>query len=119
MLWNKVPQNLFFILTLLFSVFALAEEGFQYDAKGKRDPFSPIVSAKGGFSSDVYGVSSIKDIRLEGIVWDGSANSLVVINGEIFKKEEKIGSVKILEIEEKFVVFDVEGEKVKVELRED
>ena len=107
---------LFAGIVIFTAVFAFAEEGFKYDAKGNRDPFMPLVSEGGVYVSDAYGITGIKDVRLEGIVWDEAENSVAIINGEIVKEGQEIGSVKVLKIEKDGVVFDVDGENVKIEL---
>ena len=96
---------------------AFAEEAlFKYNAKGKRDPFVPLISESGGYVSDAYEASAVEDIRLEGIVWDDAKGSIAIINGEIVKEGEVIGSIKVLKINKDGVVFDVGGEKVKIDL---
>ncbi|MBU3912105.1 MAG: general secretion pathway protein GspB [Candidatus Omnitrophica bacterium] len=99
--------------------FAFAEEEFTYDAKGKRDPFVPLVSKGGVYVSDAYGISGIKDIRLEGIVWDEAKGSIAIINGEIVREGQKIGAAEVLRIEKDAVVFDIDGEEKKLELTSD
>jgi hypothetical protein len=95
---------------------AFAEEAFKYAPKGKRDPFVPLASETGGYASDAYEASAIEDIRLEGVVWDGMSGSIAIINGEIMKEGNSIGSMKILKIDKDSVSFDVNGEAVRVEL---
>jgi type II secretory pathway component PulC len=98
---------------------AFAEEGFKYDPKSKRDPFVPLISETGGYTSDAYEASAIEDIRLEGIVWDNVKGSIAIINGEIAKEGDFLGSVKVLKINKDSVVFDVNGEGVSVELNKE
>ena len=107
------------LILLLFTGVAFAEESFKYEAKAKRDPFVPLVSEGGAYVSDAYGISSIKDIRLEGIVWEKTGDSIAIINGEIVGKGQQVGVAKVLEIEKDAVIFDVEGEEVRIELISD
>lgn len=95
---------------------ALAEDSFVYSAKDRRDPFIPLVSKDGLYVSDAYGIRGVKDIRLEGIVWDEVKGSIAIINGEIVREGEEIGPVKVLKIEERAVIFDLNGEEVRIEL---
>lgn len=106
-------------VAMLMGGFIFAEEEFIYNAKQKRDPFVPLVGEGGTYASDAYGVNSIEDIRLEGIVWEEGKASLAVVNGEIFREDEQIGVVKVLKIEKDAVIFDNEGERVKIELSTD
>ncbi|MBU0759341.1 MAG: general secretion pathway protein GspB [Candidatus Omnitrophica bacterium] len=98
---------------------AFAEEEFTYGAKGKRDPFVPLVSEGGVYVSDAYGISGIKDIRLEGIVWDEAKGSIAIINGEIVREGQKVGAAEVLRIENNAVVFDIDGEEKRLELTSD
>lgn len=111
-------MRIFFIMiiTAIMPCILFAEEGFKYDAKAKRDPFVPLVSEGGTYASDAYAISSIKDIRLEGIVWDEANGSVAIINGEIVKEGEAIGIAKVLKIEKDGVVFEVEGEELRLDL---
>lgn len=108
-----------FIIVLLISGPVFAEKAFKYEIKAKRDPFIPLVSADGMYISDAYGITSIKDIRLEGIVWDEVKGSVAIINGEIAEEGQEIGIVKILKIEKGAVVFEVEGDEVRIEIVND
>jgi hypothetical protein len=108
------------ILVLSISGIALspvfAGEEFKYNANSRRDPFIPLISETGGYASDAYEASAIEDIRLEGIVWDDVKGSIAIINGEIAKEGDYLGSVKILKINKDSVIFDVNGESVNIEL---
>ena len=111
------------ILVLLISGMAVgmvsAEEAFKYNAKSKRDPFIPLISESGGYASDAYEASAMEDIRLEGIVWDDVKGSIAIINGEIAKEGDVMGSIKVLKINKDNVVFDVGGESIKIDLNKE
>ncbi len=113
----KIVLTVLFVLITAGSVFS--ERSFRYEAKGNRDPFVPLVSETGSYVSDAYGISGIKDIRLEGIVWDETKGSIAIINGEIVKEGQEIGSVKVLKIQKDGVIFNVDNEAVKIDLRTD
>ncbi|MDP2981585.1 MAG: general secretion pathway protein GspB [Candidatus Omnitrophota bacterium] len=120
--FKKWSLSLFLLvcqLTAIISNCAFAEEGFKYDAKSRRDPFIPLISETGGYASDAYEASAIEDIRLEGIVWDDVNGSIAIINGEIAKEGDSLGSVKILKINKDSVIFDVNGESLKIELNKE
>ena len=108
------------IICCIVGSLAFAEEAlFKYNAKGKRDPFVPLISESGGYASDAYEASAAEDIRLEGIVWDEVKGSIAIINGEIAKEGDVMGSVKILKINKDSVIFDVGGENVKIDLNKE
>ena len=108
------------IICCIVGSLAFAEEAlFKYNAKGKRDPFVPLISESGGYASDAYEASAVEDIRLEGIVWDDVRGSIAIINGEIVKEGEVIGSIKVLKINKDSVIFDVGGERIKLDLNKE
>jgi type II secretory pathway component PulC len=98
---------------------AVVDGEFKYNAKGKRDPFIPLISESGGYASDAYEASAVEDIRLEGILWDDAKGSIAIINGEITKEGDSMGSIKILKINKDSVIFDVGGESVKIDLNKE
>jgi hypothetical protein len=112
-------RSLPLLLVLLLTGSSFADEKPAYDAKGKRDPFVPLMSEKGIYASDAYGISGIKDIRLEGIVWDETKGSAAIINGEIVREGQKIGAAEILRIEKDAVIFSIDGEDTRLELIND
>nr|MBU1327968.1 hypothetical protein [Candidatus Omnitrophota bacterium] len=116
---SQVSTLASFIMVILMSSEIFAEEGFKYNPKGKRDPFIPLISESGGYASDAYEASAAEDIRLEGIVWDNMNGSIAIINGEIVKEEDIMGSIKILKINQDSVIFDVGGENVKINLNKE
>ncbi|MBU4343065.1 MAG: general secretion pathway protein GspB [Candidatus Omnitrophica bacterium] len=117
LLKNKILFILYGIITFCIISSAFAEGAYEYDSKGNRDPFVPLISESGAYVSDAYAITGIKDVRLEGIVWDAARGSVAIINGEIVEEGQEIGSVKVIEIKDDSVIFDVGGEEVKVELR--
>ena len=118
LLKKMVAVPIFPIVILAWPAFA--EDGaFSYNAKGRRDPFIPLISESGGYASDAYEASAVEDIRLEGIVWDDVKGSIAIINGEIAREGDSLGAIKILKINKDSVIFDISGESVKVELNRD
>ena len=117
--WGGMNKPLAILTVLLIAGSAMAEEDFIYNAKGKRDPFVPLVSKDGAYASDAYGISGIQDIRLEGIVWDEAQGSIAIINGEIVKEGQKIGAIEVLRVERDAVVFNIDGKATRLELAND
>jgi hypothetical protein len=52
-------------------------------------------------------------------VWDEVKGSIAIINGEIVKESDVMGSIKILKINQDSVIFDVGGENVKIDLNKE
>ena len=63
-----------------------------------RDPFSKRSALLGGGEF-------ISDFKLEGILWDESQPT-AIINGEILKEGDKIGSAKIVQIQKDSVIIN-------------
>ena len=111
-MYRILKFNMCLVIFILISML----QGFDYNAKDKRDPFVPLASKDGYYLSDSHAVKDIKDIRLEGIVWDNKKGSIAIINSEIITIGQSIGDFKLLDIEENSVVFDLDGESIRIEL---
>ena len=98
-----------FGIILLLSGLCLAEENL-YTAKGKRDPFVQLVTTGARQSAGgLLSVESIEEITVEGIVYAGHKDSIVVANGSVMKEGDEVGNVKVLEIKPEGAVFSVNG----------
>jgi type II secretory pathway component PulC len=92
-----------------------AEKTFQYDSKGRRDPFIPLVG-KGVKLLIPQGVKSIEGIILEGIIFDSQGDSLAIINGEIIKENEVISGFILKKIEKNSIILTRNGKNYTVNL---
>ena len=105
-------------LALSFGSALFAEE-LTYASKGKRDPFVPLVGSGAVYQvKEISDITSIEDVSLEGIVYDGKGKSLVIMNGLILKEGDQAGAVIVDKIEPKKVILRVEDnvyEKVLTE----
>ena len=52
-------------------------------------------------------------------MWDDVKGSIAIINGEIEKEGDPVGSIKILKINKDSVIFDVGGKSVKIDLNQE
>ena len=91
---------------------------FNYDDHGKRDPFWRLVSPGGGIISYETDLSP-SEMTLEGIIYDSGGNSLAIINGNIFKANDKFGLSVISKIEEKKVILLKGQESFILELKKE
>ena len=101
------------IISLLFVVPSKVEA---YDDKGKRDPFWPLLSASGtiiNYGEDI----TPADMVLEGIMSDGGDHYTAIINGNIVKTGDTVGSFKIDRIEPKTVFFNKGSENFELNLK--
>lgn len=88
---------------------AFCEESVLYDAQGKRDPFTPLVTTFTREASGLLGAESLEDIVVEGIVYDPPSGSIVIANGTVMREGEEVGPVKLLSIEAQGAQFSVNG----------
>ncbi len=110
-----------FILILLGTVsiisFVLAEE-FKYDFQDLRDPFFPLVDNAGRIVS-FEPKSGISEIYLEGIVYDPTASSAAIINGEIYKAHDFIDVYELIEIKQDLIILLKDGQKIEIKLEKE
>ena len=100
-----------FAFGIIMACTAQAAEGV-YSAKGKRDPFMPLISgsAKISAAAGLIGVETIEEIVVEGLVQDANPKkSVVIANGTVLKEGDEVGSVKLLKIQADGAHFSVNG----------
>ena len=110
-----------FLLFLPFGATPLSasqDGGFVYDAKGRRDPFVPLVSGAAKVTAGLENIQIIDDVILEGIVWDPQGGSIAILNGVIMKESDRVGIVTIKRIDQKSVTLLLNDEEHSVTLRE-
>lgn len=103
---------LLFFLSIIFSAIADVVQKdieLRYESADKRNPFIPLVTGDGRLLIDIQGEEEI-DLNLEGIIYEVEGQSMAIINGEILKKNDAIGNVKIVEIRRDSVVYSKDGE---------
>ena len=99
-----------FGMILVVGSVAGADEQKMYDAHGKRDPFVPLVTTTmKSASSGLLSVENVDDLSIEGVVYDPSHGSIVIVNGVILKEGEELGPVKVLQIKPEGAKFQVNG----------
>ena len=89
-----------------------AKEFFYYDAKGKRDPFIPLVRDGMLVQAASHGVMSVPVLR--GILWDQSGGSLALINDLEVKVGDMVGEYQVTQIRPDKVVLTRDGEPVEL-----
>lgn len=94
-------------------------ENFAYNSSDMRDPFIPLITQNTKVAAGLETVESIDDLMLEGIVWDAGGGSIAIMNGVIVENDQKIGSIKILRIEEKSVKLTINDIEYDINLKEE
>lgn len=92
------------------------EERSIYDSKGKRDPFTPLITGTGSGYTGLSDVETLNDLMLEGILWDGEGSSIAVLNGAIVKEGDVINNILVSEILPGRVLLEIEGVRHEIKL---
>jgi hypothetical protein len=100
---------LFTIYHLPFTIYCLAQEQFVYDAKGRRNPFIPLVTADGRFLA-LDKTEEKDDLSIEGIIYDKEGRSFAIINGTVVGVSDKVAGYQVLKIEENKVFLIKDGQ---------
>ena len=96
---------------------SFAQGEFVYDAKGKRNPFIPLVTPEGRLLKlDKQEATSVEGITVEGIIYDKFGRSFAIVNTNVVGIGDSVGDYQILKIQENKVVFIKDGEPLEVEL---
>ena len=115
---SKILNCSFAFCVLNFTLTCFAQEQFTYDAKGKRDPFIPLVTADGRLLK-LEQEEGAGGLLLEGIIYDDYSISFAIVNGEVVRVGDKIGDHQVLKIEKNKVLFIKEGEITEMELKKE
>lgn len=85
-----------------------------YQPKGKRDPFVPLLTAEGQRirppGSDEELVSGISGLSLQGIVFDPQTESYAIINGKVVRRGDEIEGMTITDIAPLTVTIAAHGQ---------
>lgn len=116
MLVNKKFSVLFFLfLGILTLVFGQGE--FVYDAKGKRNPFIPLVTPEGRLLKlDKQEAASAGGLLIEGIIYDKLGRCFAIVNSTVVGIGDTVGDYQVLKIYANKVIFIKNGESLEVEL---
>ena len=93
-------------------------EVVKYDAGGKRDPFVPLIGINRPAASKLENVTSITDVKLEGIANNPSGNLVAILNGEIVKEGDRFGDIQIKKITKTTVTILMAGVSYDKDLTE-
>ncbi len=111
-----------FSIALVFLIIASAKgscESYEYESHGRRDPFVPLIGQDKAMAAGLSDVTSVEDIKLEGIAIRADGKKTAIMNGEIVKEGDKIGEVEIKKVYYKSIVFLISGKEFKVSLPEE
>jgi len=96
---------------------AAGSEEYVYQSRGKRDPFLPLVGKASLFNTrDLIDVVDVKDVKLEGIMYDAQGGSRAILNGTLLKEGDEAGLIKVEKIEAKKVIVIINEERHEVSI---
>ena len=100
-----------FLTLLSASLFAV--EG-AYDSGKRRDPFVPLQG------DDLASAASVSaGVKLEGIIYDPSDQSMAILNGKTYQAGDIVGDATVLRIKKDHVVISVGGEEKTLWMRDE
>lgn len=94
----------------------------EYQAKGRRDPFVPLITADGqriqppGIDEETP--SGVEGLVLQGVVFDPRAESYAVINGQVVRVQDLVNGMQVVKIDPTAVTLLVEGQPRELILQE-
>lgn len=105
-----------FLVISLVGFYPLCAKGesvlFVYDAKERRDPFSPVTFKAIELEQDLTGkLKQLRSLEVQGIIWD-LEKPLAMIQDEIIEVGQDYMGAKVLEIQKNQVTLEFKGEKV-------
>ncbi|MDD5129492.1 MAG: hypothetical protein PHS66_00345 [Candidatus Omnitrophica bacterium] len=119
MLLNKKLLILIFCLGINLPL-VFGQEGFVYNAKGKRNPFIPLVTPEGRLLKlDKRENTAPQGLAIEGIIFDKFGRSFAIVNAEVVGIGDMVGDFQVLKILENKVIFIRSGELLEVELNKE
>ena len=92
---------------------------FQYSSHGKRDPFVPLVGIDRPAFTRLEDVTSVTDIKLEGIASRSGGRRVAILNGEVAKPGDVFGMIAIQDITDRKVTFTFGGKPYEISLYEE
>ena len=113
----SLNKRFFLFFIFIFCVVSYAQGEFVYDAKGKRNPFIPLVTPEGRLLKlDKQEATSAEGLVVEGIIYDKFGRSFAIVNTNVVGIGDAVGDYQVLKIQENKVIFIKDGEPLEVEL---
>jgi hypothetical protein len=112
----------FFILLFaclpLRQVLSFAQEQFVYDAKGKRNPFIPLITPEGRLLK-LDKEETKSDLLLEGIIYDKHGRSFAIVNSSVVGIGDFVDDYQVLKIEQNKVILIKGGQTTEIGLNKE
>ncbi len=110
------------LLAAVFFAAAAVPAGAEYESKGKRDPFVPLILSDGRRINppgveEGTGSAGLNPWVLQGIVYDPAGDSYAILNGHILRENQESEGIKVLKIENNSVTLLSDGESHRLTLQ--
>lgn len=105
--------------TFCLVVYCAVAIAFQYESRGKRDPFVPLVGIERPAVVRLADIMSVEDVKLEGIAIGAKGMKTAIINGELVKEGYKAGDVEVKSIKNRTVTIAITGKDYNISLAEE
>ncbi len=115
----KILSFTLWFLAFSFTFYAFAQEQFVYDAKGKRNPFIPLVTPDGRLLKLETQENLNASLLVEGIIYDKNGLSYAIVNGSVVSIGDTVGDFQVLKIEDNKVIFIKDGLTQEIELKKE
>lgn len=101
-------------------IFLLEAEPLKYDSHGKRDPLVPLIGQERMTGTVPFAdITSVDEVKIEGIAVDMSGARMAVVNGELVKEGYGAGEVEVKAITKNSVKLNIGGRDYTINLPEE
>lgn len=101
-----------------FWIFSFAQEQSVYDAKGKRNPFIPLITPEGRLLK-LDREETKSDLLLEGIIYDKHGRSFAIVNSSVVGIGDFVDDYQVLKIEQNKVILIKGGQTTEIGLNKE
>ena len=112
---SKLEIFVFLGLMGLFLPRLTAADPVVYESGGRRDPFVPLIGPGGVNAQKGTG----DDLVIEGIIYDPSKGSMVLINGDFYKEGERAGEASVISIFKDRIILSQDDKEKTLWIREE
>lgn len=119
----RICRYLRFVIIAFVMVFLVGPsvycDDFKYESRGRRDPFVPLVGIDVPKASKLEDITSINDIKFEGVASGKRGKMVAILNGEIVKEGDRFGEIEIGKITKKIIIIKMGGKDNEIQLPEE
>ena len=107
------------LAVIVFSALTGSGESVNYESRGTRDPFIPLIGINKPVVSRLEEITSIADVKLEGIASKSDGKMMAILNGQLVKDGDRFGDIEIRKITKDTVTIFMGGNNYNKSLAEE